>query len=216
MAIFEGLRIRLEDFLDEHKGAVVLLVALFVIGVVFGSLAVRSLEVKDRLDIVQYLGTNLVRMEQPDEGTQSIVMWRALTGNAKLVMLLWVLGISVVGVAGIMLYILIRGFVTGFVIGFLAAELGLRGVLLGLAGHLPQSMIEVPAVVLAGSAALGFATMVISSWRERQHLVHFYPYLGDYTRRLLVISGALAVAGVVEGYVSTPLVALAARLLQGL
>jgi stage II sporulation protein M len=216
MVIFEGLRIRLEDFLDEHKGAVLLLVALFVIGVVFGALAVRSLEVNDRLDIVQYLGTNLVRMEHPDEGTQQIVMWRALSGNAEVVLLFWVLGISVVGVVGVMLYVLMRGFVTGFVIGFLAAELGLRGVLLGLAGHLPQSMIEVPAIILTGAAAFGFATMVIESWRERHHLVHFYPYLGDYTRRLLVISGTLAVAAVVEGYVSTPLVALAARLLQGL
>ncbi len=204
----------LEGFLDEHRGPVLFLGTLFVIGVIFGALAVRSLEPKDKQELVAYLAGSVTSLENPPAGAPALLLRRALLGNAKLLALLWVLGISVVGVLGVMLLTVLRGFMTGFVVAFLAAEMGWPGVLLAVAGHVPQSLLEVPVLILAGTASVAFSARVFRSWREGRRVPNFYPALASYTAALCVMGLVLILAGFVEAYLSPALVHLSAAALK--
>jgi stage II sporulation protein M len=208
----------LEDFVRRHGGVVLLLGALFVIGVVFGALAVGSLDPRSKQEMVRYLGESLSGLSRggpaPAEG--SLMLKAALLRSLKYLVLLWVLGISLVGVLGVAALALLRGFVSGFTEGFLAAELGWRGVALAVAGHLPQSLLEVPALVIGGTAAVAFSLQVIRSWSERRRVPQFYPALARLTGTLLATGLVLVVAGLVESYLSPALVRFAASFLQPL
>jgi len=210
MRLLSHWRRTLEEFVDMHRGPVLFLGTLFVIGVIFGALAVRSLEPRDKQELTLYLGSAVGALENPPPGAPAILLRRALIGNAKLLALLWVLGISVVGVVGVMVLALLRGFVTGFVVAFLAAEMGWPGVLLAVAGHVPQSLLEVPVLILAGTASVAFSARVFRSWRERRRVPDFYPALASYTAALCGMGVILILAGVVESYVSPALVHLSA------
>ena len=140
----------------------------------------------------------------------------ALLRSLKYLVLLWVLGISLVGVLGVAALALLRGFVSGFTVGFLAAELGWRGIALAVAGHLPQSLLEVPALVIGGTAAVAFSLQVIRSWSERRRVPQFYPALARLTGTLLATGLVLVVAGLVESYLSPALVRFATSFLQPL
>lgn len=211
---FQGWRQAFDDFVDEHRGPILFLASLFVIGVVFGALAVRSLEPTDKQELVRYLGATLGSLEHPPEGATGLLLRRALVGNVRLLAILWVLGVSMVGILGVMGLTLFRGFVTGFVVAFLAAEMGLPGVALALAGHVPQSLLEVPALILAGTASMGLSARLFRTWRERRRMEHVYPALASYTGTLLLAGVVLAGAGLVEGYFAPLLVRLAATFLK--
>lgn len=214
MHLLERWKYGFEEFMDRHRGPAVFLATLFVIGVVFGALAVRSLPAADKQELVAYLGATVGTLDRPPEGAEALMLRRALAGNAKLIALIWVLGVSVIGVVGILVLTFLRGFLTGFVVAFLAAEMGLQGVLLATAGHLPQSLLEVPAMILAGTASIAFASQVLRSWQQRRRVSHFYPALAAYSGILLANGGLLAVASLVESYLSPGLVRVAAALVQ--
>ncbi|MGE5674651.1 MAG: stage II sporulation protein M [Mycobacterium leprae] len=214
MQLLERAQRGLMAFRQEHSGALYLLTTLFVMGVIFGALAVRSLDPGDKAELVSYLGNTALTLQHPPQGIGAAVLRQSLVGDAKLLLLFWVLGISLVGVLGVMLVTFLRGLVTGFVVAFLAAEMGVPGILLALVGHLPQSLIEVPALILAGAASVAFSTQVIRSWRERRRVPNFYPALGSYTSILLLLGLVLALSAVVEGYLSPGLVRLAASMIH--
>ncbi len=214
MSLYIRWRRNLEEFLDRHRGPAVLLGAVFLVGVIFGALAVRSLATSDMAEMVHYLDIHAPMLTSPPKGTEGLMLRRALLGHAKSLALIWVLGISVVGVLGVGLILFLRGFVTGFVVSFLAAQMGARGVVIAAASHFPQSLLEVPALLLAGMAATGFARQVFRAWRERRRLQNFYPALAAYTAILLGAGAMLAVASGVEAYLTPGLVKVALGLLQ--
>lgn len=207
-------RRNLERFVQDHQGPVILLSSLFVIGVIFGALAVRSLPVRDKVELISYLDGSVAGLKSPPSAAGGVLLRQAVLGKIKWLSILWVLGISLVGVLGVMLLAFIRGFVSGFAVAFLAAEMGMKGVVLAIFGHLPQSLIEVPALILAGTASVAFSMQVIRSWKERRRVPRFYPALASYTVTLLATGLFLVLSGVVESYISPHLVQMALSALR--
>lgn len=192
----------LEAFLHRHRGPVLMLSAIFVFGVIFGGLAVSSLDPRNKQELVTYLSGTIERMAAPPDGAGTMILKLVLPTKLKLLALLWVFGISVVGMLGVMVLTLLRGFLTGFVVALLAAEMGGRGVLLAAAGHLPQSLIEVPALIIAGTASVAFSLQLVRSWREGRRVRNFYPALAAYTGTLLTMGLVLIGTSLVESYLS--------------
>lgn len=201
----------LTHFVGRNSGTVLLLGALFAAGVIFGALAVPGLSSRDKQDLVQYLVQAGHALLTPPEAFGSALFRMTLAGHLRWLVVVWILGITVVGALGVMLLAFIRGFFTGFVVGFLAAEMGWHGLLVAAGAHLPQSLIEVPAVILAGTAAVAFSRNVLRMWSERRHAFNFYRDLWQYTSLLLIAALALVGVSLVEATVSPLLWRLAMR-----
>lgn len=214
MELLLGYQRTLEDFVRRHGGLLLLLGVLFVAGVVFGALAVGSLDDRSRGEILSYMGESLSTLEGHTGAEGGWMLRAALLRSAKYLGVLWVLGISLVGVPGVALLVLLRGFVSGFTVGFLAAEMGGKGLALAVAGHLPQSLLEVPALIVGGAAAVAFSLQVIRSWHERRRVPQFYQALARLTGTLVATGLVLILGGLVESYLSPVLVRFAASFLQ--
>lgn len=212
-AILDGLR-NLDEFVERYRSLVLLLTLFFAIGVIFGALAVRSIADHDRAEVLRLVSGSLSAMQRPETAGSARILQQALLRNLAFLGALWVLGISVVGVFGVMLVALFRGVVSGFVVAFLASGFGLKGVGLALLVHLPHTLLEVPAIIIGGTASVAFSLQVVRSWKEGRRVPHFYPVLADYTVTLLVMGILLFAAGVVESYISPALVRYTAPLLQ--
>lgn len=216
MAALRRWRNELERFVIQHSGPVTLLAAVFLIGVVFGALAVRSLDPQDKLELVNALGIAVQGLGEASPESGLALLQRSLMSKLRLLALLWVLGISLVGAVGVVVVALLRGLVSGFVVGFLTAEMGRAGLLLALLAHLPHSLLEVPALLIGGTASLAFSLQVIQAWRRRRRLSHFYSALSAFTGTLAAMGLLLAAASLVESCLSPGLVRLALPWLQAL
>lgn len=208
MRLYEAWQRNLEELLYRQSGLVLLQAALFVIGLVFGALALRSLDAATRLDLTRLLSDSMQVLSAGTAEPAGALVRQALARQALQVGLIWVLAISLVGTLAVMLLPLYRGFVSGFTVAFLTAEMGSKGVLLAAAGHLPQTLLEVPGLILAASASAAFSLEVIGSWRARRRLTGFYSTLADYSNTLLSAAVLLVGAGLVEGYITPVLIRL--------
>lgn len=209
------VRDNLHTYVTVNQGAAAALAAVLVAGLLMGALAVGSLGAAERQDLVRYLSEFIQSLgAAPGVESQAVAfhlsLGQALQGALLQAGLIWLLGVTVVGVAGIFLLAFIRGFAIGFAAGFLAAELGWRGMLFSLAALLPQNLLAVPALLVGGSLAASFAwRQVLSRWQRRPFA--YYQELSEFSGALVPAALALVGAALVEAVLSPLLMSLASH-----
>ncbi|MFP3381015.1 stage II sporulation protein M, partial [Bacillus sp. SIMBA_069] len=76
---------------------------------------------------------------------------------AKTVAIMWVLGLSIIGLPMILLMLFLKGVVVGFTVGFLVNQLQWQGVTFAMMGILPQNLLVVPALFIVGVSGISFS-----------------------------------------------------------
>lgn len=124
--------------------------------------------------------------------------------NVRAVFLVFVLGIFSFGVLGVLAYI-----VNFSLIGLVLAALsmvGLSPVAVGMAGILPHAIFELPALIIASAAVLYLGAVLVTPNPRRTLGEVLIEALADWAKVTLgLVIPLLAVAAVVETYVSLPL-----------
>lgn len=141
---------------------------VFLFGLISGSLALHNLNPLIQEDLRQYLAAFLQGAAAgPDSPLTGFKAWCEIIKTQAVVLgLLWFLGLTVLGIPLIVFIIGARGFILGFTVGFLVQEKAGRGLLLALAGVLPQNLCYVPAYLGAGALAIYFSFSLLRSLRE--------------------------------------------------
>jgi stage II sporulation protein M len=187
-----------------------------MIGAVAGVFSVRGLNQSGyqelSLFVNQLLHNLTVQGPAPTDGWQ----WMAAEDVLKVAGLLWLLGLSVIGVPLIAAVVFLRGFTLGFVLGFLIDNLGLRGAALALAAMLPQNLVSIPGILFCAVGAIGFSTEIVRTVFGRARGITIYHHLRREGSVGLIGCGLLLASSVIEIFVSPTLTAVAARyLLRG-
>ena len=207
MSLVLPLRPFIRKFTGDNLGTIILAAVAILLGVIFGALAVGVLDGEQKTDLWSYLAGFLADL--PSRSIDGhLVLWESLGENLKTAGLLWVLGLSVLGVPVILVVLFLRGFVLGFTVSFLVVNFGWQGLLFALVSVLLPGIIIVPALVFTGAATLSFAFFLVKSvlihqrggWRE----------LGKMTSVIVVMSFLFLVGGIYEGYLGPFLLRLVA------
>jgi len=122
----------------------------------------------------------------------------ALAGNWRFIAVIWFLGLSVFGIPLIGLLLFLRGFALGFAVSFLVGRQLSAGLLVAILGVLPQNLLLIPAMVVAGALAAVFAKNL---WRGNI----LWQSIAKYSGCFIVIFLVAAVAAWLQGYVSPAL-----------
>lgn len=198
-------------FCKKNLPLIFFILLVFVVGVVFGALAIRTLDPDARQELVGHLSTFFNglagKLSQPFQANPEGTIWL----NIKMVAIIWLLGISTVGMPFIPVIIFLRGFVLGFTVGFLVNELGFRGLIFGIVSVLPQNLIIVPAIVVAGMVAISFSLAVVKSLVTKRPM-DFGPQLIQYSVLMVVVAVVLIFGSLIETFITPLLMKLAAAL----
>jgi stage II sporulation protein M len=190
------------------------IILLFVVGVVFGALAVKTLGEQQKAELITYLqvffqGLNKGQATGVDTG---IVVKQAVFNNIKTVVVIWLLGITVIGVPVILFIVFTRGFVVGFTVGFLVDEYLLRGVAFAVASVIPHNFLVLPAVIITAVSGVSFSLLIIKK-RFRHHRVNITQEFVSYTGLSLIMLVIVITGGLVEGYITPVFMKLATKLI---
>jgi len=182
-------------------------IILVVAGIVGGAMAVGGVEPSQRTEMTSTL-LGFFRGMSSWTGSDGIQMMKAsVWSNLKTLGLLWVLGLSAVGIPLIPVILFGRGFLLGFAVGFMIGEMGWKGLVFALFSVFPPNLLVLPCVIVVGAASMSFSGYVLKSWWGRS-----YPVLREairYTKLCMLGAVALLAAGIVEGYVCPVLVKVA-------
>ncbi|MDD4169933.1 MAG: stage II sporulation protein M [Desulfotomaculaceae bacterium] len=124
-----------------------------------------------------------------------------------LILFMYLSGLTVIGIPVLLAIIFMRGFALGFTIMYLAREQSTQGIILTLAAILPQNILMVPALLIAGVASLSFALLLARRFNNSKVLV--WPKFVVYSGLMVLVLFCMVGAGLVEVYLAPLLFKLA-------
>ncbi len=196
--------------LRQSWPAYLLILLLFTLGIAAGLFGFQNLQADKVQELRIYLDQFLVGaagIEVDAIKALQDVLYRDIV----VILAIYLLGLTVIGIPVILGIIFTRGFVLGYTLGFLAGDKSMRGVVLVCAAVLPQNLIFIPALLLVGVAALSFAVLLARRFNNSKIAV--WPSFTGYSGLIIVILVCVTAAGLVEVFCTPFLVKFAANYL---
>jgi len=188
--------------------AVVIL--FFACGVFFGVLSVDKLQGSEVNELVNHLEQFIQKINGLEVYSNAFAK-NVLYNNLAVILAIYILGLTVIGIPVMLALVFARGFVLGFAFAFLVREKSTAGMILAAASILPQNILYVPALIAGGATSLSFALLLIR--RNFNSTLRVWPGFVRYSVIMFLITMVALGAGLVEAYVSPALIRAAATFL---
>ncbi|MFC4808417.1 stage II sporulation protein M [Paenibacillus sp. GCM10023250] len=205
----------LQTSVKDQLSLYVFVFVLFVVGVVFGALMINALTLDQQQDLSDDIRQFLLHIQNGTLAQGSETFADRAWFQAKWLLLVWVLGLTVVGMPFVLALDFLKGVLVGFAIGMLVREFAWKGLAFSLASVAPVNLIAVPAFLIASVSAVTFAVHVVKSRLFGRFGPLGRPLLA-YTATAAVMLVLLIAAALVESYVTPVLLRWAAPLVAGL
>ncbi len=194
-----ALQSHLRDFFSLY----VFIFVLFLMGIVFGAVTVNSLSHLQKNDLFEYLSLFFGQVQNGSIAEQGVMFKQSFLHNARLVGLMWILGLSIIGLPIILVLIFLKGVVVGFTVGFLVNQLGWHGFMLSFVSVMPQNLLLIPAFIIFGTAALSFSLKLMRQlFIKKTTADALFPAFMRYTMLMIIIIIAVGAASSFEAYLS--------------
>jgi stage II sporulation protein M len=190
--------------IKEHSSIYLFITVLFMMGIVFGAIVVNSLSISQKQDLYLYLSRFFGQVTQGEFANANDLFVQSYLHHIKYIGLMWILGISIIGLPIILILLFLKGIVVGFTVGFLVNQLGWQGFLLSFVSVLPQNLIIIPSFIIIGTIAVAFSLRLISQIIAKRTNLPFIQLFTRYTGVAVIICCLVAAASAFEAY-SSPL-----------
>lgn len=193
----------LRMYSKDQLSLYVFVAMLFVTGVVFGAVLVQALTLEQKQEIARHLGHFFHTIDQGAEGDFSgkHSFLQALSLNLKWVGIIWIFGLSVIGLPLIFALDFAKGVLIGFSVGFMVGQFSWKGMLFALASIAPQNLVLIPVILTASVAAISFSIHLVKN-RFIQRSGSIYPIFVKYSTTILTLALIVVVVSLFEAYVS--------------
>lgn len=193
----------LMNHIQEHSSLYLFHTVLFLMGVVFGAIVVNSLSPTQKEDLFYFINEFFGQVQQGDILEAKDVFVHSFKYNSKYLGLMWILGISMIGLPIIMLLLFLKGMVIGFSVGFLVQQMGWQGFFMSVFTVLPQNIIIIPLFIMGAVITVSFSIQMIKKLFVKTMFQPFGQLFVQYCMQFGIALVFLAIAAFIEGY-TTP------------
>ncbi|MFF2482088.1 stage II sporulation protein M [Paenibacillus sp. NPDC058071] len=188
----------------NHYTLYIFVAVLFVVGAVFGGLMVNALTLEQQQNLAADMNQYIQLMSNGIAVDEAHSFWDRFLFHGKWLLLLWLLGITVVGLPFVLALDFLKGALVGFSIGTLINQYAWKGLLFSLVSVAPHNLIVVPAIMATSVAAITFSAYVIKNRLILQRGT-LAPQLAAFTSTAVLMLFVLAGAALLEAYLSPAL-----------
>jgi stage II sporulation protein M len=187
--------------IEAHASLYIFSIVLFLMGVIFGTLTVQSMGYSQQADLFYYFQQFMIEMKKDHFVDQNYALQENFIHYLKYTGVIWILGLSIIGLPVILILLFLKGVFIGFTVGFLVHQLGWNGFLFAFIAVLPQNMIVVPVILFMSVLSISFSMKLIA------HLFGTQRYneklsIPKYIGALVAMSGVLFMVSIFETYLS--------------
>ena len=133
-----------------------ILFVFLIVGIIFGSILINRLDLFENHRILGYLCPLMDYINHEDLLYIDIFKINLLS-NFKFTLIIWLLGLTLVGMIIIPIMVGLKGITIGFTVGFLVKKFGVKGFTFALFGLLPYYLILLPGMIAICSISLSNA-----------------------------------------------------------
>ncbi|MCY0888993.1 MAG: stage II sporulation protein M [Alicyclobacillaceae bacterium] len=186
-------------FLQREWNVTVFLMAVSVCGLLFGGIVAGQLSPAESFVLVNRVQSLLSAIHTHQFPPSQDVLWQRLISDGRLLALLWVLGLSVIGIPFILVTLFLRAFSIGFAIGFTVLHFGWNGLWISLLGIFTHQFLAYTTLLIAALIAIRFSMHILrQSFALPSLLLRVFRYTGAFVACL----GGLAVADFVQIFIA--------------
>lgn len=167
--MLKKLRNVIGEHISRNRNAYLFLLMAFVLGVSAGAFTVNGLSTMQRDELSNYF-QGFLQLLNNQNLESSELFSTALLENLKLIVILWILGVTIIGIPFIFIILGVKGFITGFSSGFIINVLGLKGVLFTTFALLPKEIIIVPCLIAIGVNGINFSLHIAKNRSSHDRL----------------------------------------------
>ncbi|MEK3885919.1 stage II sporulation protein M [Bacillus sp. FSL K6-3431] len=191
------------NHIRDYSSIYAFIMVLFLMGIIFGAILVNSLSAPQKDDLFYYLNQYFSKVADGKTVPSEELFKLSLLHNIKFTVLMWVLGISIIGFPLIFILIFIKGIVVGFSVGFLVNQMGWNGLLLSFVSLLPQNLLIIPVIMFIGACSIGLSITLIKKIFFRKNLTfQLAPVFSKYILVYITAVAVLVVAACIEAYIA--------------
>jgi stage II sporulation protein M len=185
----------------ENLNLYVFVGVLVFVGAIFGAMLVNALTLEQQQELADQVGVYMSSLRDPQHLSHSTSFWDSFFFYGRWLLLIWLLGLSVIGLPLVLVLDFLKGVLLGFAVALLAQQLAWKGILFFLLATAPQNAIVVPALMIASISAARFAYFII---RERlfRRMGNLMPPFLAHTAVTLLMLVMLCVASLFEAFLS--------------
>ena len=177
---------KLKEYLKMNKKVFVFLFILFIIGLAAGSIFRVTLNDNDTSLVNTYLD-NYINSIKDNTIVFKDTFLNSISSNLLITVLIWLLGISVIGLPIIIFLFFYKSFVIGFAISSVLMKYKVKGLLLSIIYIFPHHIINILLLMVLISYAFLISIGIINAVIKRKEIS-----FKDITYKYLIILGLIS------------------------
>jgi stage II sporulation protein M len=191
---------KLQLFSIKGRKLYLFLLLIFIIGVVFGSIFITILNEQDKTTVINQIVSFFTQIKA-NKINYLEVLKNSITSNLIYVVVIWLLGISIIGIPIIIFINFLKGFMIGFSIAAIIAKYKLIGILGSFTYIFPHIILLVLIIIKVSYHALALSLNLLKAIIERKS-INFNEIASHYCFSLLISSIIVVAASLIETFVS--------------
>lgn len=189
-----------------NKKIFVFLFVLMLIGIIAGSLFVTILNNSDKELIINHLNEFIDNINN-DKLDYLFALKNNLITNVSYVILIWLLGISVIGLPIIIIMFFTKCFILGFSVGSVLTTFKLKGILFSLVYVFPGQVISLLFLLLLMMYSMSFTFKMIYAILKKKSL-DFKLIMNKYFKILILVLIVVILMSLYDTYLMPRLIKL--------
>ena len=182
-----------------------IVIIILVIGITVGVVFINNIDADGAEEIKNYIIDFINQLKQGYHIDMGELLKKSLSDNLILIVTMWLLGSTVVGIPIVLGIVLFRGFCIGYSVSAIIASLGVqKGILFFLTTMFLQNLIFIPVILCMTISCIKLYKSIMKDKRRENIKV-------EIIRHMLVsimLGLLLIIAAFIESYVSTNLLML--------
>lgn len=189
----------LEEYVRNNIKEYIIIITIFLIGVFLGVMFINNVEEIQKEEITGYVRTYLETFKQK-EIDHTAQLTNSIKENIILVVSMWFVGSTVIGIPIVLGMIGFRGFCLGYAISTFTYVLGTtKGVIFSLAALILQNIIFIPAIISLGVSCLKLYQSILKDKRRENVKVEII----RHTIFSIIMLICIIISAVLEAEIST-------------
>jgi stage II sporulation protein M len=135
-----------------------------------------------------------------------IIIADIIKNNVALLIAVWFLGLTMVGIPVILFIDVIKGFTLGFTISFIIKSLGVKGISIVLLGILPQNIIYIPCIIVSSVISMSFSLNILKDKMNKQWMNNIWVKIASYSFTFVLIIAVMFFGFILEAYATPNLI----------
>ena len=183
---------KLKRNIHINKNLFVFLLVIVIVGVVAGSIFSTIIDTNDKKLVLEYLNSFFNNAKDGNLNYNTSIV-NTLVFTVGFALIMWLLGISVIGFFVVIFMLFMKAFILGFSVSSIITGFGFKGVVLALVYAFPHHIINVLVFMLLTAYALIISYKLIKCITSKKpldmkHIMHRYLIVLGVSIVLLIIT----------------------------